>query len=237
MLLIALLAVPLVGAAILSRGSGRAATVVHGLTALATIALAVAVGVTVARETTLQALGGFLRADALSAWMVALVGLVAGLAAVEAPHYAHGAARRFYPFFHLFVMRTDATGWNVLALALLLASVFFLFYSLNYRSLVIRLTADSLILRFGLLSWAVPLHNVAECRLDDLPALVRYGGAGVHFMFVGRRYRVSFNLLEYPRVVLAHKKPGIVRDISFTTRQPERIIRLLNTAKPQATGA
>ena len=42
-------------------------------------------------------------------------------------------------FFLLFVMRTVATGWNVLALAMLLASVFFLFYSLNYRSLVIRL--------------------------------------------------------------------------------------------------
>ncbi|MGI0052604.1 MAG: hypothetical protein ACRD8K_12795, partial [Nitrososphaeraceae archaeon] len=103
MLLLALLAAPLVGAAILLRAGARAAVVVHGLTAVATVVLALAVSVAVVRETTLQALDGFLRADALSAWMVGLVGVVAGLAAVEAPHYAHGAARRFYPFFHLFV--------------------------------------------------------------------------------------------------------------------------------------
>ncbi len=103
MMLIALLAVPLAGATLLLRAGGRAASLLHGLTALATGGLALAVAVTVVRQTTLLALGGFLRADALSAWMVGLIALVAGLAAVEAPHYAHGAARRFYPFFHLFV--------------------------------------------------------------------------------------------------------------------------------------
>jgi hydrogenase-4 component F len=103
MLLIALLAVPLTGAALLWRMSGRAATVAHGLTGLATVALAFAVAFGVAQQTVIVALGGFLRADALSAWMVGLIGLVAGLAAVEVPHYARQAARRFYPLFHLFV--------------------------------------------------------------------------------------------------------------------------------------
>jgi hydrogenase-4 component F len=103
MLLLALLAVPLVGAAVLLRVDGRGAALAHGLTALATVVLAVAVGATVARGATPSALDGFLRADPLSAWMVALIGVVAGLAAVEAPHYAAGATRRFYPFFHLFV--------------------------------------------------------------------------------------------------------------------------------------
>ena len=91
MLLVALLAVPLAGAAVLTRVRGRVATAGHGLTAVATVGLALAVSVAVVRQSELQALDGFLRADALSAWMVGLVGVVAGLAAVEAPRYAHGA--------------------------------------------------------------------------------------------------------------------------------------------------
>jgi hydrogenase-4 component F len=142
MLLVVLLAVPLAGAALLARASGRAATVVHGITALATIALAVTVSVVVGRGTPIEALGGFLRADALSAWMVALVGVVAGLAAVEAPHYAHGAARRFYPFFHLFVftmllaVTTDDLGFMWVAVeGTTLASVFLVNFERTRASL------------------------------------------------------------------------------------------------------
>ena len=142
MLLVALLAIPLAGAALLARASGRAATLVHGLTALATVVLAVAVSIAVVREATLQALGGFLRADALSAWMVALVGVVAGLAAVEAPRYAHGAARRFYPFFHLFVftmllaVTTDDLGFMWVAIeGTTLASVFLVNFERTRASL------------------------------------------------------------------------------------------------------
>ena len=142
MLLIALLAVPLAGATLLLRAGGRAATVVHGLTALATVGLALAVAVTAVRQTTLLALGGFLRADALSAWMVGLIGLVAGLAAVEAPHYAHGAARRFYPFFHLFVftmlvaVTTDDLGFMWVAVeGTTLASVFLVNFERTRASL------------------------------------------------------------------------------------------------------
>jgi len=142
MLLVALLAIPLAGAALLARASGRAVALVHGLTALATVVLAVAVSIAVVREATLQALGGFLRADALSAWMVALVGVVAGLAAVEAPRYAHGAARRFYPFFHLFVftmllaVTTDDLGFMWVAIeGTTLASVFLVNFERTRASL------------------------------------------------------------------------------------------------------
>jgi hydrogenase-4 component F len=142
MLLVALLAAPLVGATVLLRAGDRAATVVHGLTALATLGLSLTVAVAILPDTTLQALGGFLRADALSAWMVGLVGLVAGLAAVEAPHYAHGAARRFYPFFHLFVftmllaVTTDDLGFMWVAVeGTTLASVFLVNFERTRASL------------------------------------------------------------------------------------------------------
>jgi hypothetical protein len=135
-------------------------------------------------------------------------------------------------FLILFAWRTYTTGSDAVAVALLLVFLFFLFSSVNYRVLLIRLMADSLNLRFGVFKWTIPLDNVEACRLDDLPRLVRCGGAGMHFMFIRKRYRVSFNFLEYPRVVVALRKARIVRDVSFTTRRPTEVVSLLNAVKP-----
>ena len=131
-------------------------------------------------------------------------------------------------FLGLFTWRTAGTSLDLLAGVFLFFFLFFLFYVFNFRMLVIRLTSESLHLKFGLFSWRVPLVNILSCQLDDVPARMRYGGAGVHFMFIRKRYRASFNFLEYPRVVIAFKqKVGPVRDISFSTRQPERILQLV----------
>ena len=141
-LLIALLAAPLLAAGVLAFTRDRLATVVHGVATLVTATLALGVSVAVVRETSLDALDGFLRADALSAWMVALIGVVATLAALEAPHYARGAPRRFYPFFHLFVftmllaVTTDDVGFMWVAVeGTTLASVFLVNFERTRASL------------------------------------------------------------------------------------------------------
>jgi hypothetical protein len=131
----------------------------------------------------------------------------------------------------LAIWRVGAAGWDALAVLFTCFFGLFFFYSLNYRTLVIHLTSDSLRLTFGLFAWTVPLDNVEECALDDLPRLMRYGGAGIHFMIIRKRYRASFNFLEHPRVVIALKrKMGPVRDVSFSTRQPEQVLRLVQEA-------
>jgi hydrogenase-4 component F len=99
-MLLGLLSIPAAGALLLTRCRGGPATVVHALTAGLTLGAALAVALAVSRRDVVTALDGLLRADALSAWMVALIGLVAALAATEAPRYASG---RFYPLFPLFV--------------------------------------------------------------------------------------------------------------------------------------
>jgi len=125
--------------------------------------------------------------------------------------------------------RPDALAWVFLCL-----SGVFLFYCVNYRELVIRLTSESLKLTFGIFTWTVRLCNVEECRLDEIPVLMRMGGAGIHFMSIHRRYRASLNFLEYPRVVIALKrKQGPVRDVSFSTRRPDDVVRLVREANAQ----
>jgi hypothetical protein len=131
-------------------------------------------------------------------------------------------------FLLLLLWRVDAAGLDGLASLFLVFAGVFLFYSLNFRTLLILLTTESLKLTFGIFTWTVPMNNIEDCRLDHLPTLMRLGGAGIHFMFIRGRYRASFNFLEYPRVVVAfRRKAGPVQDISFSTWEPEEVIRLI----------
>jgi hypothetical protein len=135
-------------------------------------------------------------------------------------------------FLLLLIWRVTTGSVDFLAGIFLFFIVVFLFYSFNFKTLVIRLTSESLKLSFGIFTWTIPLNNVGEIQPDDdLPMLMKYGGAGIHFMFIRNRYRASFNFLEHPRVVIGLKrKAGLVRDISFSTCQPNEIIRLMQGA-------
>jgi len=132
-------------------------------------------------------------------------------------------------FFLLLTWRWKISGLDTLAIIFLSLAAIFLFYSLNYRTLKIHLMQVSLELKFGIFTWKIPFDNIESCRLDDnLPALMKNGGAGIHFMTIDHRYRASFNFLEHPRIVIAlKKKAGLVRDISFSTRNPTEVLSLL----------
>lgn len=138
----------------------------------------------------------------------------------------------------LFLLRVSAAGLRGWAIVFLALFVLFAFYTLNYRTLLIELTSRQLKLTFGLISWSIPLENIQECSLDEIPVLMRMGGAGIHFMFIRGRYRASFNFLEHPRLVVAFKrKAGPVRDLSFSTRKPDELLWLINEAVAKGGGA
>lgn len=127
-------------------------------------------------------------------------------------------------FLVLFIWRLTAAGWTFLTGLCLFLGAFFLFYIINYRTLRIRITDRHLLLRFGLISWKTKLDNIASCQPDDAPWFIRYGGAGVHFAMVRGSYRAFFNFLEHPRVMVTlREKQGPVRQLSFSTRHPERV--------------
>jgi hypothetical protein len=110
-------------------------------------------------------------------------------------------------------------------------AIFFLFYSINYKVLIISLLPGYIKLKFGIFSWSIPLDNIEELYLDRPTFLQKYGGAGIHFMFVDGKYRAYFNFLEYPRLVISlKKKKGLVREISFSTRHPNEILGILENA-------
>jgi hypothetical protein len=73
----------------------------------------------------------------------------------------------------------------------------------------------------------MPLHNIEVC-FPDTTSLWRIGGAGIHFTPLHGRYRAMFNFLAHPRLVVALKvKQGWVRDVAFSTRHPDEVLRLI----------
>jgi hypothetical protein len=94
-------------------------------------------------------------------------------------------------FFTLLIWRVTARGLDILLLVFLCLFAFFFFYALNYRTLTIRLATRSLKLTFGIFTWNVSLENIESCRLDEIPVLMRMGGAGIHFILIRRRYSAS----------------------------------------------
>jgi len=133
-------------------------------------------------------------------------------------------------FFALFMWHVNVAnydGWSILFLGL---SGVFLFYVFNYRTLTIRLEKDALLLKFGIFTITIPSGNIENIQIDEIPFVMKYGGAGIHFMLIKGRYRASFNFLEYSRVVIALKaRQGLVRDVSFSTQKPDELINLIKT--------
>ena len=101
-MIVLLLALPLAAAGILARARGHAATALHGVAVVGTLLAGLIVAGGAVRGTEATALGGVLRVDALSGWMIMVIVVVAALAGAEAPRYAaHG--RALYALLHLMV--------------------------------------------------------------------------------------------------------------------------------------
>ena len=131
-------------------------------------------------------------------------------------------------FFGIFIWRVSVVGFSTFPILCLFFSSFFGLYFLNYRILKIRITDKILSLKFGLVRWRTNLDNVNTSSIDDSPDLIKYGGAGVHFAFVNKKYRAFFNFLEYPRILITFKeKQGPVRGLVFTTRKPDEVLKFI----------
>jgi hypothetical protein len=130
--------------------------------------------------------------------------------------------------------RSSLVGFRTVPVILLVVGLFFIVYVINYRVLVIVLSSQELTLRFGLVSWKMPLANIADIRQDDSPPVIRYGGAGVHFAFVKGQYRAFFNFLEYPRLLIVFsKRRGPVQALVFSTRHPDQVRELITKNQAQ----
>jgi hypothetical protein len=133
-------------------------------------------------------------------------------------------------FSALFAWRVTAVGFKAFPIVCLVLVVFFFSYIVNYQTLRITITEEAVLLKFGLIRWRTRLKNIRECKMDDSPNLIKYGGAGVHFAFVKGEYRAFYNFLEHPRILITfHHKQGLVQGLVFTTQQPEQVMEIIGS--------
>lgn len=127
----------------------------------------------------------------------------------------------------LFAWRVLAVGFRFVPVVFLILSLLFLFYTINYRMLIVRFNEQGLLLRFGIIPWRIPFSNMQSCGLDEV-VINRIGGAGIHFMLLDKRYRANYNFLDLPRVLVRLKeRQGLVWDVSFSTRQPDEVMHII----------
>jgi Ca2+/Na+ antiporter len=132
-------------------------------------------------------------------------------------------------FLSLFAWRWLSSRWDGWAITFVCIFALFLFYVINYRTLKIYITSESLRLTFGIFTWTIAISNIKNCYIDE-DTILRFGGAGIHFMWIKGKYRAFFNFLEFPRMVVTLKdKKGLVREIAFTTRHPEQVMRIIQS--------
>jgi len=132
--------------------------------------------------------------------------------------------------FALFGWRYSVVGFRFIPCLYVFLGLVFCFYVINYRELEISITDQTLQLKFGVIAWRSNIENIKSIIRYDPPFWIKYGGAGVHFAMVDGDYKAFYNFLEYPRVMIGfHQKQGWVQSLVFTTRQPDKILEILET--------
>ena len=111
-----------------------------------------------------------------------------------------------------------APEWSLLVLALLLLAI-----TVNFATLTIRLTQGGISVGYGIVRHYIPWGNVADCY-QDKASTVGYGGFGIRLGLVNGKWRLVYNTIGHPRVVI-RKRQGKVQEFVFSTRNPEGVIR------------
>ncbi|MBU7023472.1 MAG: hypothetical protein HXS40_04830 [Theionarchaea archaeon] len=113
-----------------------------------------------------------------------------------------------------------APTWFYLIMALLFVGIGFVF-----GRLTIRMTPASISVGYGPLGQSFKWDNVVGCSLDETSA-VQYGGAGLRMAKIGGNWRIIYNVIESPRVVLSLRE-GRFREVVFSTRHPQDVIKTI----------
>jgi hypothetical protein len=112
----------------------------------------------------------------------------------------------------------SAPDWILLAIALLL-----LIIAVNFAILTVKITLHGISVSYGIIKHNVPWANVADCYEDEA-STAQYGGFGIRLGLVNGRWRLVYNTVGNPRIVL-QKRQGRIPEFVFSSRNPQIVIR------------
>ncbi|MFH1821045.1 MAG: hypothetical protein ABH852_01175 [Methanobacteriota archaeon] len=107
----------------------------------------------------------------------------------------------------------------------LIMSLFFLGLAINFSRLEIRITPESIVVGYGIIKRATPREDIEDCYLDKTSA-VSYLGWGIRLTRLGGKWRLVYNIIGSPRLVLLLKK-GRFKELAFSTKNPEKVMALI----------
>jgi len=113
-----------------------------------------------------------------------------------------------------------APNWFFLLMFLL-----FLGVVINFSRLSIRITYLSVKVSYGIFRHIITWENVEDCYLDEA-STISYGGWGIRIGRVQGRWRLVYNVIGAPRVVLSLKK-GKFKEFVFSTEKPEEVMNII----------
>jgi len=113
-----------------------------------------------------------------------------------------------------------APNWLYLSLFLLFLGITFIFNTLS-----IKITSKSINVSFGILRYSTTWENVENCFLDKTSA-IWYGGWGIRLAKAENKWRLIYNVIGVPRVVISLRKGGC-REFAFSTKNPEEVIKII----------
>lgn len=129
----------------------------------------------------------------------------------------------FILIFQLFVGPLGSKPASNVSLVFMI--VLFSVCGIMFSRLAITINSRGVVVGYGIIKQLIPWDNIEDCYLDRTSA-VYYGGWGIRLRRAGGKWRIIYNVLEAPRVVLSLKE-GWQREIAFSTRQPQKIISIV----------
>jgi hypothetical protein len=113
-----------------------------------------------------------------------------------------------------------APNWFFILMALL-----FLTITINFSKLSIKMTFRSVVVGYGIFKRTIPWENIERCYLDEVSS-IRYGGWGIRIGRVKGKWRLVYNVIGGPRVVLSLKR-GWFGEFVFSTKNPEEVMKVV----------
>ena len=112
-----------------------------------------------------------------------------------------------------------APNWFFLFMFLL-----FLGVMINFSRLTIRMTPRYISVGYGIIKHSILWENVEDCYLDKA-STIRYGGWGIRIAKVKGKWRLVYNVVGGPRIVLSLKRCRF-KEFVFSTKNPEEVIKI-----------
>jgi hypothetical protein len=106
-----------------------------------------------------------------------------------------------------------------------LMTLLFLGITINFSRLSIKMTARSVVVGYGICKRRIPWENI-ECCYKDAASSIRYGGWGIRVGRVEGKWRLVYNVIGVPRVVLSLKS-GWFKEFVFSTQHPDEVVTIV----------